>query len=810
MAIGVRISEFHLNSNSSWKDYVERIELCCAANKLTEDADKRVALLSSCGEETYSLIATLIKTLRPPNADYQSIVEAVKNHINPKPSKLCARYVFSKRDQHDGETVADYVTALRKLAENCGYNDKQLPLDIMLRDRLVFGISDSIVKQHLLAEKNLAFAMAYDLAITAESAANHKRAIGSQRQESPHVTAKTGTQRLKKGQEEKVSDTQSGQRCFRCSGKHAAYCCKFKSTVCFNCSGQGHIAKVCRNKKSGQVNHQLESTASSAGTEHDDLQSISQVTSSCPKFMVTVSIGGETVPMNVDAGAARSIMSEKLFRKLKVATGIRLEEADAQLVTWTKEGLEVIRKATLPIKFKERDCKLPLLVVRNEGSTLIGRDWFKGLNISVTGIHSIAHSAKALVEKFLDVSGCPPQLLRPRANFFSIRTLVCEEALNSWLRVLPLAMSRNQNPLTLGEKLRIIEEAEKQSGATKSSIACDLNIPESLLKTVLAKKDSILLNAAKFCLNRKAAKDGKYAAMETALVEWLRQAHSSGIAEDGAIFKEKAETVALCCGIDDFKASNDWLDHFKKRSGVVYSRCCGESSSVSSDTVENQLQPLDAGVIKCMNQKYRKILVQRRLAGMERKQSGKKLSVLDAMHYIASAWDAIPPETIVYCFRHCDFNRSGACSTSEAAVPVDDEPEFGNLELPGSFADYVGADDVAVCSAVSLDDIIETVRPDIAGTSDDEEMNDTAEASASLPTYADVLCYVDNVWQFSCAHDEIGDLLPDVAAFERKLMHPWATLEDAVSLPENVALSDYVNADANAIVYENPSDANIL
>ncbi|KAH7948044.1 hypothetical protein HPB52_018038 [Rhipicephalus sanguineus] len=91
-------------------------------------------------------------------------------------------------------------------------------------------------------------------------------------------------------------------------------------------------------------------------------------------------------------------------------------------------------------------------------------------------------------------------------------------------------MSRNRKPLTLGEKLRIIEEAEKRNGATKASIARDLNIPESSLKTILTKKDSILLNAAKFGLNRKAAKDGKYAAMEKALVEWLRQARSSGIA----------------------------------------------------------------------------------------------------------------------------------------------------------------------------------------------------------------------------------------------------------------------------------------
>ncbi|KAH7934826.1 hypothetical protein HPB52_001010 [Rhipicephalus sanguineus] len=335
-------------------------------------------------------------------------------------------------------------------------------------------------------------------------------------------------------------------------------------------------------------------------------------------------------------------------------------------------------------------------------------------------------------------------------------------------------MSRNRKPLTLGEKLRIIEEAEKRNGATKASIARNLNIPESSLKTILAKKDSILLNAAKFGLNRKAAKDGKYAAMEKALVEWLRQARSSGIAVDGAILKEKAETVALRCGIDDFKASNGWLDRFKKRSGVVYSRCCGESA---------QLQPLDAGVIKCMKQKYRKFLVQRRLAGMERKQLDKKLSVLDAMHYIASAWDAVTPETIANPFRHCGFNRSGACSTSEAAVPVVDEPEFGSLELPGSFADYVGADDdVAVCSEVSLDDIIETVRPDTAGTSDEEEMDDAAEASASVPTYTDVLCYVDHIRRFACARDEISNLLPDVAAIERKLMRRgWANSQKKIA-----------------------------
>ncbi|KAH7974510.1 hypothetical protein HPB49_016354 [Dermacentor silvarum] len=69
-------------------------------------------------------------------------------------------------------------------------------------------------------------------------------------------------------------------------------------------------------------------------------------------------------------------------------------------------------------------------------------------------------------------------------------------------------MSRKRAVLSLGEKLRIIEEAERRHGATKASIARELKIAESSLKTILANKASILENASKFGLKRKMAKEG--------------------------------------------------------------------------------------------------------------------------------------------------------------------------------------------------------------------------------------------------------------------------------------------------------------
>ncbi|KAH6939573.1 hypothetical protein HPB50_019546 [Hyalomma asiaticum] len=134
---------------------------------------------------------------------------------------------------------------------------------------------------------------------------------------------------------------------------------------------------------------------------------------------------------------------------------------------------------------------------------------------------------------------------------------------------------------------------------------------------------------------------------------------------------------------------------------------------------------------------------------MECNQLEKKLAILDAMHYIASAWDVVSSDTI----------------------------------LPGTFADYVSADDgVAVCSAVLLDNIIEAVCPDSTDTSYEEEMDDAGEASTSIPTYTEVLCYIDNIGQFACAHNEIGDLLPDIAAPKRKLMrHGCANVQKKIT-----------------------------
>ena len=81
------------------------------------------------------------------------------------------------------ETVAKYVTALRALAKHCFYRDVlDDMLRDMLRDRLVCGVQQDSIQQHLLAEKDLTYQKALELATAKEAAAqgsqDMKRASG--------------------------------------------------------------------------------------------------------------------------------------------------------------------------------------------------------------------------------------------------------------------------------------------------------------------------------------------------------------------------------------------------------------------------------------------------------------------------------------------------------------------------------------------------------------------------------------------------------------------------------------------------------
>ncbi|CAH2008959.1 unnamed protein product [Acanthoscelides obtectus] len=120
MSIG-RMSEFKL-SGSNWNTYISRFEQYFIANKIEEEL-KVNTLLAVVGEELFELMIDLCNPDKPEEITYEALVRLVKNHHHPEPSKRAERFKLRLRKQEPGESLAQYLAALKKLAKTCQFGD---------------------------------------------------------------------------------------------------------------------------------------------------------------------------------------------------------------------------------------------------------------------------------------------------------------------------------------------------------------------------------------------------------------------------------------------------------------------------------------------------------------------------------------------------------------------------------------------------------------------------------------------------------------------------------------------------------------
>eukprot|EP00731_Ephydatia_muelleri_P019872 Em0012g697a len=298
-----------------WASYCERVEQYFIANGISNADRKRAILLSVCGPATFKLIRSLIAPDKPSDKSFEQIVKAVSDHLCPTPSSILQRFYFNSCVQKESESIAQFVAELRRLAVHCEFEGT---LEIMLRDRLVCGVCDPQLQKRLLAERQLTFSKALELAQAFESAESSSRDIQAVR--SPSVLLPVHSVD-KKGLS--VPDSVS---CFRCGGKHYATTCKLKSVTCNNCGKTGHIAKVCRSNPTGAKSsaaRQKGKAARGHSSEKEDsppregskVHSLYNFSSSSNKlFRVTLQVNGVNLPMEIDTGAAVSILSEATYK----------------------------------------------------------------------------------------------------------------------------------------------------------------------------------------------------------------------------------------------------------------------------------------------------------------------------------------------------------------------------------------------------------------------------------------------------------------------------------------------------------------
>ena len=86
------------------------------------------------------------------NSKLKNVLEKFESFCNPKKNTIYERYVFFSRNQDNGKSNDHYVTALKNLTSTCEFGALK---ESLIRDRIVFGIQDSSVRERLLRDAKL-------------------------------------------------------------------------------------------------------------------------------------------------------------------------------------------------------------------------------------------------------------------------------------------------------------------------------------------------------------------------------------------------------------------------------------------------------------------------------------------------------------------------------------------------------------------------------------------------------------------------------------------------------------------------------
>ena len=377
-----------------WDSYCERFDLYSSANDINAPEKRRAVFLSVCGASTYELIRSLVAPDKPTDKTLVELTKLVKDHLTPRPSSIVQRFHFNVRTQSENESVSQYVAELRKLAETCEFDAS---LENMLRDRLVCGLRDPKTQRRLLAESQLTFGKAFEIAQASELAEKSVKDLQGQSQTDSVQALKLEPAKHRKWQ---------SSVCSHCGGKHQSSKCQFRDAECYSCGKTGHIAKVCRSSKAPRHrsrspirNSQLSKKATAQeGTNRQEVYTLFHFRDKVvDPLKITVNANGVQLPMQIDTGAAVSVISEMTYnRRWSAAKRPPLQHTSVQLRTYSGEKLPVCGQVQVLVSCRGQEARLSLVVVSGKGPTLMGRDWLKNLDVlwqRSVDVHQVSSSS---------------------------------------------------------------------------------------------------------------------------------------------------------------------------------------------------------------------------------------------------------------------------------------------------------------------------------------------------------------------------------------------------------------------------------
>ena len=173
---------------------------------ITDDGRKKALLLHYGGDEL-----DVFQTLKQANTTYDKAKEVLDAYFQPKQSTLYETILFRREKQQKTESIDQYCTKLRKLAEKCNFADQ----DREIKTQIIEGCLSSQLRRKVL-EKDRTLEELLELARSLSLSECRMKEVETSA-EVNRVLAKQYNRSKAKAHTHKQRDTCSKQ-CYHCGG----------------------------------------------------------------------------------------------------------------------------------------------------------------------------------------------------------------------------------------------------------------------------------------------------------------------------------------------------------------------------------------------------------------------------------------------------------------------------------------------------------------------------------------------------------------------------------------------------------------
>lgn len=276
--------------------------------------------ITSLNDNTIDKLNLLVNFVSPTVYEYISecdtyvkAIDALQNlYVRPK-NEVYARHLLSSRRQQTGESLDEFLQALKHLSKDCNFMAVSAVIykEQAIRDAFISGLISHPIRQRLLENKTLDLSTAFDQARSLDQAQKNSNYYSV----NPSTSAALHEQMTEVDSEKKLETfgenvpvSAAGinrSKCFFCgNNRHPRANCPARDVTCNKCSKRGHFAKVCRSNKSD--------ISASIFTPNIVLASVGELT----KATIDAKVNDYKVKALIDTGSTESFISKSITDKI--------------------------------------------------------------------------------------------------------------------------------------------------------------------------------------------------------------------------------------------------------------------------------------------------------------------------------------------------------------------------------------------------------------------------------------------------------------------------------------------------------------